>query len=47
MLASINGHADVVDLLFSKGANIHEKDRNGASCVILASKKGHADVVEL
>ena len=46
-MASSNGHADVVELLLSKGANIHKKDRDGDSSIILASSNGHADAVEL
>ena len=47
MLASDGGHADVVELLLSKGTNIHDKDSDGSSSIMLASSQGHVDVVEL
>ena len=37
----------LVELLLSKGANIHDKDNDGSSSIILASGRGHADVCEL
>ena len=38
---------NVVELLLSKGANISDKDNDGWSSIILASRWGHLSVVEL
>ena len=34
------GHVSVVALLLSKGANINDKDNNGWSSIMLASREG-------
>ena len=47
IIASIAGHADLVDLLLSKGANINDKDKYGASSIMWASREGHVNVAEL
>lgn len=47
IIASQNGHVDIVDLLLSKGANANDEDVNGKSSVIYASESGHVNVVEL
>ena len=48
MLASRHGHLSIVELLLSKGANIHDKSTtNGYSSLLLASRQGHLKIVEL
>lgn len=52
IVASEEGHLDVVDLLLSNGANVHNKCSDGASArnaspLMVASRKGHFAVVEL
>jgi hypothetical protein len=48
MLASSGGHASVVELLLSKGADIpNDKDDNGDSPIMWVSEKGHVNIVEL
>ncbi len=42
----MNGQAKIVELLLSKGAQIHEQDRSGNSSINI-SKSVHADVVKL
>ena len=37
----------VVELLISEGANPNDKDRNGNSPIILASRGGHLDIVDI
>ena len=48
MLASKQGHLDIVGMLLSKGANIHDKDTtDGYSSLMIASQEGCLSVVEL
>jgi ankyrin repeat protein len=44
VLASENGHLDIVQELIDKAANVHGQDDKA---LILASKNGHRDIVEL
>ena len=45
MLASQNGHLDVVRELIGKGAQIDMQANDGYSALIVASQNGHLDVV--
>ncbi|KAM0079786.1 hypothetical protein ACKRZS_008073 [Fusarium odoratissimum] len=45
LLASKNGHTDIVRWLFSRGTNIHERYKN-ESAIWLATSNGHAETVE-
>jgi ankyrin repeat protein len=47
MIASENGHKEVVELLLNKGANINYKNDDGYTALMLASAKGHKNIVEL
>ena len=38
ILASSEGHVNIVELLLSKGANINDKDKYGSSPIIYASR---------
>jgi ankyrin repeat protein len=51
-VASINGHANLVDLLLSRpdfmmAVPINEQDNDGATSLFLAAQNGHTAVVEL
>ena len=41
ILASRVGHLNTVELLLSKGANINDKDNDGTSSIIVASREDH------
>ncbi len=45
--ATDGGHVSVVELLISKGANIHDKNEDGISPIVTATYGGHLSVVEL
>jgi hypothetical protein len=45
--ACSEGNLEIVNSLLSKNANIHNKDYDGYSPIILASKYGHLEIVEL
>ncbi|RKK76731.1 hypothetical protein BFJ69_g6680 [Fusarium oxysporum] len=45
LLASKNGHTDIVRWLFSRGTNIHERYKN-ESAIWLATTNGHAETVQ-
>jgi ankyrin repeat protein len=40
------GCFDIAKLLMSKGANVHDKDTNGWSCLMQACNFGHFDIAE-
>jgi ankyrin repeat protein len=51
-VASINGHANIVELLlgrpeFMMAVPINEQDNDGATSLFLAAQNGHASVVDL
>ncbi|XP_064628158.1 ankyrin repeat domain-containing protein 17-like isoform X2 [Lineus longissimus] len=46
-LACAGGHAELVQLLLSRGADIEHRDKKGFTPLILAATAGHADVVEI
>jgi ankyrin repeat protein len=41
------GHFECVELLLGRGADLKTKDDRGTSCVNIAKKRGHQEVVEL
>lgn len=47
ILASMNGHIDIVKILIEKGANIKDTNIVGETALMLASMNGHKDIVEL
>ena len=47
MIASHEGHTDIVKLLFEKGANTNLQNKAGQTALMIASEKGHTEVVEL
>ena len=47
ILASQNGHCDLVRQLLERGADVNAAKQNGGTALILASHKGYSDVVKL
>ena len=47
MLASQNGHTQVVELLIKENADVKIQIKEGVTALMLASKNGHTQVVEL
>eukprot|EP00919_Chromeraceae_sp_WS-2016_P003590 GHVR01008694.1.p1 GENE.GHVR01008694.1~~GHVR01008694.1.p1 ORF type:complete len:123 (+),score=13.34 GHVR01008694.1:185-553(+) len=47
IVASIEGHLDVIKLLIDKGADVNDRDNIGTTPLICASNKGHLAVVQL
>ena len=47
IVASENGHADVVRVLLDAKADVNAKDNYGGTAPMLASQSGHADVVRV
>ena len=47
MVASLNGHKDVVELLADNGAKLDLKNDDGATALIFASQHGNAAIVKL
>ena len=47
MIASENGHLDVVRALLNKGADVSTERDDGATALAIASQRGHADVVQV
>jgi len=47
ILASHQGHVDVMDLLLSLGADTEAKDRNGETALMMACQEGRVDVLDL
>ena len=45
-LAANGGHIDVVQLLYSAGADIDSQDNRKVSCLMAAFRKGHSKVVK-
>uniref|UniRef100_A0A2K6GI41 Euchromatic histone lysine methyltransferase 1 n=1 Tax=Propithecus coquereli TaxID=379532 RepID=A0A2K6GI41_PROCO len=46
MEAAENNHLDAVKYLIKAGAQVDPKDAEGSTCLHLAAKKGHYDVVQ-
>ena len=46
MLASQNGHVEVVDKLLHHGATVDLQNKNGWSSLMVASQDGHVEVVD-
>ena len=47
MLASLNGHTQVVELLLKEHADFNIQCENGLTALMLASQNGHRQVVKL
>ena len=47
MVASNDGHHQVVELLLKEGADVNIQNNNGVTCLMVASNNGHHQVVEL
>jgi len=47
MLASRNGHKEVVKLLLKKGADVNAKNKGGWTALMLATLYGHKEIVEI
>ena len=46
MVASVQGHKEVVELLLAKGADVNAKTTDGTTALMVASMKDHKEVVE-
>lgn len=42
-----NGYMDVCKYLVLQGANIHDQDNQGKSCLMVAAESGHLDICML
>ncbi|MGD0276807.1 MAG: ankyrin repeat domain-containing protein, partial [Syntrophales bacterium] len=47
IIASLNGHKDVLKILVDKGADINAKDNMGQTVLMVATQRGQNDVVKL
>ena len=47
IVAADLGHVDIVELLLSKGANIHDRSNSGLSALMKASIYGHAKAIDV
>jgi len=47
MMASENGHIEIVEMLLKKGADLDAKNNDGETALKTASEKGHEEVVEM
>jgi ankyrin repeat protein len=47
ILASENGHKDIVAFLLEKGIDVNQQDSNGSTALICASFNGHKEIVEM
>ena len=47
MLASRNGHKDMVEMLIKAGAEVNAKNKREETALMLASRNGHKDMVEM
>ncbi|XP_034245014.1 G patch domain and ankyrin repeat-containing protein 1 homolog [Thrips palmi] len=47
MVAACAGAIEIVELLLLSGANVGVRDKGGQSCISLARKKGHLNVIQL
>ena len=47
MMASANGHTEIVKLLLDKGADVNVKNTYGITALFTASVHGHTEIVKL
>ena len=47
MVASFNGHHQVVELLIKEHADVNTQEKDGWTALMIASENGHHQVVEL
>jgi ankyrin repeat protein len=45
--AALNGHTSIVEILISKGADLHAKTKHDQSALTLALDNNHSRIVEL
>ncbi len=47
MIASENGHSNVIKVLIEKGAQVNMQNNDGLSALMIASENGHSNVVKV
>ena len=47
MVASLNGHRAVVQLLLEKGAPVNAKSNENITALLMASERGHKDIIQI
>ena len=47
MVASFEGHLDIVQLLLDNGAKVNDVDSTGMTALMLAAERGHLEIVKL
>lgn len=47
MVASFEGHLDIVQLLLDNGAEVNDVDSTGMTALMLAAERGHLEIVKL
>jgi ankyrin repeat protein len=47
IVASVNGHTEIVTSLLAAGANVNAKTNGGPTALDVARKQGHGDVVKI
>ena len=45
--AAYQGHAEVVELLLMKGANVNARDKDGTTALMCAARRGYIEITEL
>jgi ankyrin repeat protein len=45
--AAFNGHAEIVEYLLKRGAEIDAKTENGSTALLIAARNGHIQVIDV